>query len=94
MLASAASRTQSIATITRRLRRRSTHGPSGTATAAPTARPAAARSDTCTGRACTAKIATIENASKASQVPNVLTANAAHNQRNCGCHEPSRTRSI
>ena len=38
-LSSAANRVRSIATITGRLRRNSTHGPSGTATAAPTAAP-------------------------------------------------------
>ena len=49
MLIIAANRVRSIATITGRLRRNSTHGPSGTATAAPTASPAAASSDTSAG---------------------------------------------
>src|SRR6185312_2009472 len=90
-LASAAKRTPSIAIITRRLRRRSTHGPSGTATTAPTAKPDAASSDTANGPACNAKIATIGKASNASQVPKVLTANAAHSHPNESPGESRRT---
>ncbi len=92
MLASATKRRQSIAIITRRFRRPSTHGPRGTATTAPTASPAAASSDTSTGRACSARIATIGNESNASHVPNVLTANAPHSHLNCESGEPPRTR--
>ena len=54
---SAANRVRSIVIITGRLRRNSTHGPSGTATTAPTASPAAARADTSTGPACSTLIA-------------------------------------
>ena len=50
MLIMAANRIRSIAIITGRLRRNSTHGASGTATSAPTASPAADSADTC-GRA-------------------------------------------
>src|SRR5436190_1602049 len=49
MLINAAKRVRSMVIITGRLRRNSTHGPSGTATAAPTASPAAASSDTLGG---------------------------------------------
>ena len=51
MLTSAAKRATSIATMTVRLRRNSTHGPSGTATIAPTASPVAASADTAAGPA-------------------------------------------
>ena len=83
MLIRAAKRTRSIATITGRLRRNSTHGPSGTATAAPTASPAAASTDTSAGPACSTRIAISEKASNASHVPNVLTPYAAHSHPNC-----------
>ena len=82
-LISAANRVRSMATITGRLRRNSTHGPSGTATTAPAASPAAASTDTSAGPACSARIAISENASNASHVPTVLTAYAAHSQPNC-----------
>ena len=72
-LSTAAHRVRSIPIITGRLRRNSTHGPSGTATAAPTARPAAASADTAAGPASRTRIAISGNASKASQVPTVLT---------------------
>ncbi|WP_233525984.1 hypothetical protein [Actinomadura spongiicola] len=62
-----------MATITDRLRRNSTQGPSGTATTAPTANPAAARADTCAGPASNTRTAISENASSASHVPNALT---------------------
>lgn len=78
MVSSAANRARSIPTITGRLRRNSTHGPSGTATAAPTASPTAASADTCVGPACSTRIAISGNASNASHVPHVLTAYAAH----------------
>ncbi len=81
-LASAANRIRSIAIITGRLRRNSTHGPSGIATAAPTAVPAAASSDTCAGPVCSTRIAIKGNASNASQVPKALTVYAAHSQPN------------
>jgi hypothetical protein len=87
-VASAANRSRSVATITRRLRRNSIHGPSGTANAAPTASPAAASSDTAAGPASSTRIAISGNASNASQVPAVLTANAAHNHPKS---RPSRT---
>lgn len=81
-LSNAANRTRSIAIITGRLRRKSTHGPSGTATAAPTASPAAARADTSVGPACSIRTAIRGNASNASHVPNELTAYAAHSHPN------------
>ncbi len=74
MLTNAAKRVRSMAIMTRRLRRYSTHGPSGNATSAPTASPAAASNDTCSGRTCKARIAMSGSASNASHVPNVLTA--------------------
>lgn len=73
-LSNAANRIRSIAIITGRLRRNSTHGPSGTASAAPTANPAAASTDTSAGPACSTMIAIRGNASNPSQVPNVLIA--------------------
>jgi hypothetical protein len=82
-LISAANRVRSIATITGLLRRNSTHGPSGTATAAPTASPTAASTDTSVGPVCRARIAINANASNASHVPNVLTAYAAQSHPNC-----------
>ncbi len=82
-LSSAAQRTRSIAIIAGRLRRNSTHGPSGTATTAPTANPVAASSDTSVGPACSTRIAINGNASNATQLPNVLTAYAAQSQPNC-----------
>ncbi|MGH3230336.1 MAG: hypothetical protein ACRDOA_17480 [Streptosporangiaceae bacterium] len=74
MVISAANRIRSMVIITGRLRRNSTHGPSGTATAAPTASPAAVSADTSAGPECRTRIAISENASNASHVPNVLTA--------------------
>jgi hypothetical protein len=82
-LFSAANRVRSIATITGRLRRNSTHGPSGTATAAPTASPTAAGIDTSVEPECSTRIAIRGNASSASQVPNVLTAYAVQSHPNC-----------
>src|SRR4051794_10969248 len=82
-LISAANLVRSIATITGRLRRNSTHGPSGTAATAPAARPVAASADTAAGPACSTRIAISGNASNATQVPAVLTAYAAHSQPNC-----------
>ncbi len=82
-LISAANRVRSIATITGRLRRNSTHGPSGIATAAPTASPAAASADTSVGPACSTRIAIRGNASNASHVPNALTVYAVHSHPNC-----------
>src|ERR1700733_16071550 len=83
MLISAANRITSMAIITGRLRRNSIHGPSGTATAAPTASPVAASTDTSAGPACRTRIAISENASNASHVPSVLTAYADQSQPNC-----------
>ena len=83
MLISAANRIRSMAIMTGRLRRNSTHGPSGTATTAPTASPAAASTDTSAGPACRTRIAISENASNASHVPSVLTAYADQSHPNC-----------
>ena len=58
--------------MTVRLRRNSTHGPSGTATIAPTASPVAASADTAAGPAWRTRIAISGNASNAIQVPSVL----------------------
>lgn len=71
---SAPNRTRSIATITGRLRLNSTQGPSGTATTAPTASPAAASNDTCAGPTCSTRTAINGNESNASQVPARLVA--------------------
>src|SRR5436190_12541997 len=87
MLSIAPNLVRSIATMTARLRRYSTQGPSGTATAAPTARPAAASADTSPGPACSTRIAISGNAPNARQVPNVLTAYARHSHPNS---RPSR----
>ena len=62
MLITAANRTRSMPIITGRLRRNSIHGPSGTATAAPTASPAAASADPWAGPACSTRIAISPNA--------------------------------
>src|ERR1700743_1422677 len=72
-----------MAIITRRLGRNSTHGPSGTAMAAPTAAPTAASADTSAGPACRTTIAISGNAPNAKLVPNELTAYAAHRHSNC-----------
>ena len=87
MLSIAANRARSMATMTDRLRRNSTQGPSGTATAAPTARPAAASADTAPGPACRTMIAISGNAPNARLVPNELTAYAPHSHPNS---RPSR----
>src|SRR6202041_2590459 len=55
-LIKAANRIRSIAIITGRLRRNSTHGPSGSDPSAPTANPAAASADTSVGPACSTRI--------------------------------------
>lgn len=82
MLISAANRIRSMAIMTGRLRRNSIHGPSGTATTAPTARPAAASAATCVGPECSTRIAIRGNAPNPNPVPYELTANAAHNHPN------------
>ena len=82
MLIIAANRVRSIATITGRLRRNSTHGPSGTATAAPTASPAAASTDTSAGPACSTTIAISGNAPNPNPEPYALTAYAAQSHPN------------
>ena len=82
-LAIAANRVRSIATMTGRLRRNSTHGPSGTATTAPTASPAAASTDTSAGPACSTRTAISGNAPNPSPVPYALTAYAAQSHPNC-----------
>jgi hypothetical protein len=74
MLSSAAKRTRSIAIITGRLRRSSTHGPSGSATAAPTASPAAGSRATSAGPASSTRIARNEKAPKPKPVQYALTA--------------------
>ncbi len=79
-VSSAPNRIRSIAIITGRLRRNSTHGPSGTATSAPTARPDAASTATWVGPECSTRIAMKGNAPKPSPVPYELTANDAHSQ--------------
>jgi hypothetical protein len=56
--------------------------PSGTATTAPTASPAADSTDTSIGRACSTRIAIKANASNATHVPNVLIAYAAQSHPN------------
>jgi hypothetical protein len=83
ILINAANRIRSIATITGRLRRNSTHGPSGTATTAPTAGPAAASTDTSVAPACSTRIAINGNAPNPNHVPNVLTAYAVQSHPNC-----------
>src|SRR3984957_11327682 len=83
MLISAANRVRSITTITGRLRRNSTHGPSGTATTAPAASPAAASPDTSPGPACSTRIAITETAPRPIPEPYALTAYAAQSHPNC-----------
>lgn len=73
-VASAAQRVRSVATMTGRLRRNSTQGPSGTATSAPTARPAAASAATWAGPECSTRTAMIGKAPKPKPVPYALTA--------------------
>jgi hypothetical protein len=65
--------------MTGRLRRNSTHGPSGTATNAPTARLVADNRETRVGSLCSTRMASSGNASKANQVPTALTAKPARN---------------
>ncbi len=75
-LISAANRIRSIATITGRLRRNSTHGPSGTATSAPAATHADS-AETPAGPQCRTRIAITANAPNPSHEPYALTAYAA-----------------
>ena len=82
MLSSAANRVRSIAVMTGRLRRNSTHGPSTTATAAPTAGPVADSTETSAGPACSTRIASKANAPNPSPVPYALIAYAVHSHRN------------
>jgi hypothetical protein len=70
----AANRARSIATITGRLRRNSTHGPRGTATTAPTASPAAANTDTSVGPERSTRMAINGNEPNPNPVPTALTA--------------------
>src|ERR1700760_4808193 len=95
MLPMAANRPRSMVIITGRLARNSIHGPSGTATAAPTAVPTAASADTSAGLACRTTMAMSGNAPNAKQVPNELTAYAAHRNSNCrpSDRQPSMRRS-
>src|ERR1051325_5106970 len=79
---SAAKRTRSIPIITGRLSRNSIHGPSGTASAAPTASPADASADTAAGPACSTRTAISGKDSKASQVPSALIPYAVHSHPN------------
>lgn len=76
--------------MTGRLRRNSTHGASGTATAAPTASAAADSIETSAGPAWSTVMATSGNAPKANCVPNELTAKAPHSHPN---RRPSLRRS-
>ena len=64
-----ANRVRSIAIITGRLRRNSTHGASGTAISAPTAGPTADSADTSAGLACSASTAINGNAPNPSPDP-------------------------
>jgi hypothetical protein len=82
MLSSAANLIRSIATMTGRLRRNSIHGPSGTATTAPMASPAAASADTSAGPECSTRIAMKPSAPSPNPEPYALTAYAAHNHPN------------
>lgn len=81
-MSSAAKRVTSIAIMTGRLRRNSTHGASGVASSAPTARPAAASVATSPDPPCSTVITISGNAPNARPVPNVLTAYADHSQPN------------
>jgi hypothetical protein len=67
-------RDRSIAIITARLRRRSTHGASGTAIKAPTAGPTADSAATCAGLACNTRTAISGSAPNPSPEPYALTA--------------------
>ena len=78
-----ANRVRSIAIITGRLRRNSTHGPSGTATSAPTASPAAANTEISVGPECRTRMAINGNAPNPSELPVALTAYAAQSHSNC-----------
>jgi len=62
-------RARSVAIITGRLRRNSTHGPSGTAIRAPTAGPTADSADTWAGLACNTSTAISGNAPNPSPEP-------------------------
>ena len=64
-----ANRVRSIAIITGRFRRNSTHGPSGNAISAPTAGPMAASADTWAGLACNTSTAISGSAPKPSAEP-------------------------
>ncbi|GGU37670.1 hypothetical protein GCM10010274_26170 [Streptomyces lavendofoliae] len=87
IVSSAANRARSIAINTGRLRRNSTHGPSGTATAAPTAAPTEDSAATSAGPACSTWMAIRGKAPKASQVPSALVPYAAQSHPN---RRPSR----
>ncbi|MEY9859350.1 hypothetical protein ABH935_004978 [Catenulispora sp. GAS73] len=76
-------RTRSMPIITGRLRRNSTHGPSGSATSAPAAVPAADRAATSAVPECSTLMRINAKALNASQVPSVLTAYADQSQLNC-----------
>ncbi len=82
IVSSAANRTRSIAISTGRLRRNSTHGPSGTATAAPTAAPAEESAATSAGPACSTWTAISGNAPNASHVPSTLVPYAPQSHPN------------
>ena len=64
-----ANRVRSIAIMTGRLRRNSTHGASGTAISAPTAGPTADSADTSAGPACSTSTAISGNAPNPSPDP-------------------------
>lgn len=64
-----AKRTRSMVIITGRLRRNSTHGPSGSAISTPTVSPTADSTETCNGLACNTITAISGNAPNPSPDP-------------------------
>ncbi len=82
IVSNAANRARSIVISTGRLRRNSTHGPSGTATAAPTAAPTEESAATSAGPACSTRMAISGRAPKASHVPSALVPYAPQSHPN------------
>ncbi|CAM5467501.1 hypothetical protein SGLAM104S_07590 [Streptomyces glaucescens] len=82
IVSSAANRTRSIPISTGRFRRNSTHGPSGTATAAPTAAPTEERAATSAGPESSTRTAINGKAPNASHVPSALVPYAAQSHPN------------
>ncbi|GAA5049963.1 hypothetical protein GCM10023318_19590 [Nocardia callitridis] len=100
MEANAAKRTTSAPIITGRFARTSIHGPSGTASSAPTASPHDDSSATWAELASNTVMATTAEAPNPSPVPYALTAYAPHNHPNAetelcprrmDAHSPRRT---